>query len=199
MRSLLVKIVSILVALTASIKLVFSLKPADQGLSSWNIVLLTLAIGFSVLAISVECFDYWDSRPKRYSDAGQIRDHMFDLIKDGGRVSVFTRDLSWVDDTQMMDMLRSKAEGDNLTLVMPKRISKSEELQKAGAFVIYYGSHYTIKSRFTICNMDRVDSTVSIGRRSGKKHVIEKYEQKDGHPAYALAQDLAGVLRSAGA
>lgn len=196
MRSLLFKIASVAAALGSSIKVIWSLKEEDQALSASQVVFLTIAVGLGVLAVVLEVQDYLKSRPKRYSSEKKVRDHMYKLIKDGGNVSVFTRDLSWVNDGQMIDMLKEKAKQDSLTLVLPKPISISNELKNAGATVINYGSHYTIKSRFTICNMNRIDSTVSIGRQIGGKHVIEKYEDKDGHLAFSLAQDLAGVLRS---
>ena len=198
MRSLLFKIISICAALGSSLKVIWSLKEDGQSLSVSQVMLLTIAVVLGVLTVVLEIQDYLKSRPKRYSTEKKVRDHMYRLIKDGGNVSVFTRDLSWVNDDQMIDMLKEKARQDSLTVVLPKPISISDELKIAGATVINYGSQYTIKSRFTICNMDRIDSTVSIGRQIRGKHVIDKYEDKDGHLAFSLAQDLAGVLRSGG-
>lgn len=198
MRSLLFKIASIGAALGSSLKVIWSLKTPDQPLTASQVAFLTIAAGLGMLAVTLEIQDYLKSRPKRYSKDKQIRDHMYKLIKNGGNVSVFTRDLSWANDDQMIEMMKDKAKQDSLTVVLPKPVPISDELKDLGATVIYYGNHYTIKSRFTISNMNRVDSTVSIGRQSNGKHIIEKYENKDGHLAFSLAQDLAGVLRSDG-
>ncbi|MFF3226418.1 hypothetical protein ACFYV7_26720 [Nocardia suismassiliense] len=197
MPKLIIGVVATIITLTSGLRLVFSLKDPDQPFSMVQILLLMMFTIPGLIAMYFEIEDYRKSRPKRYSSDRDVRDHMYRLIDRGGSVSVLTRDLSWVDDSKMSDMLRHKAQRDELTLVMPRPIPVSEELKAAGARVIYYGDHYTIKSRFTICNLDRVDSTVSIGWSSGEKHVIEKYEQQGGHPAFALAQDLVGVLRLA--
>lgn len=197
MRKLIIEIVAIISTLASGLRLVFSLKDPNQPFSMLQMVLLAIFIVPGLLVILFEIEEYRTSRPRRYSSEREVRDHMYNLIDRGGSVSVLTRDLSWVDDSQIREMLRHKAQRDELTLIMPKLIPMSEELEAAGAHVIYYGDHYTIKSRFTICNMDRVYSTVSIGGSSGGKLIIEKYEQRDGHPAFALAQDLVSVLRLA--
>ncbi len=141
-----------------------------------------------------EVVAYVNSLPKRLRTVRKIRDYMFDWIKNGGSVCVFSNDLSWVNDAEMKRMLGSKAARNELSICIPKMIPVAEQLRSEGAKVhVYPTLRYVPKSRFTIINLGRADAQVAIGRRIGRVHCIEEFAEAS-HPAYSMAHDLVEII-----
>ena len=127
-------------------------------------------------------------------DRAGIRDYMFRWIKNGGRVAIWTRDMSWVNDQEMKNMLRGKAEADELIVCLPRETTLSQWLGSAGAEVIAYGSLESPTSSFTIVNYDRNGSRVAVGRPEGSLHIIQEFSVSDAH-VFQLANDLVRLVR----
>jgi hypothetical protein len=119
---------------------------------------------------------------------------MFQWISRGERVAIFSRDMSWVDDDQMRELLRTKARRHELILCTPRAIELSGELSQLGAEVHNYQElDYTPTARFTIINVGQHDSQVAIGRKIGGIHTIQ--EATSGHdPLFAVADDLLSIV-----
>lgn len=198
MRALLIKLVTILVSLGASVRLVLSFKDPTTSISIWQAAGILLIVALTAILLFTEIQDYRKSRIKVLKSETQIRDFMYDLVSNGNRVCIFTRDMSWAHDKNMKDMLTNKARAGDLTLVMPGPTELSTMLQKESATVHYYGTATPpTKTRFTITNVDRAEVRITIGRNEGtKRHTIETFAEQHGHPAYSLAQDLASLLRA---
>jgi hypothetical protein len=118
---------------------------------------------------------------------------MYNWIEKGGRVQIFSRDLSWAQDRKMKAMLREKARKRELCLCLPQSIPLVDELEPAGAEVTLYPElDYIPQSRFTMVNWGRMDQRVAIGRLVDDAHVIEELSNKD--VAYFVAKDLIEIL-----
>lgn len=120
---------------------------------------------------------------------------MFRWIKKGGRVTIFTRDMSWArNDKDIKDMLLQKAINNELTIILAKNKGFTEYLEKNGANIYTYGEFgYTPNSRFTIVRTGRIDSKVAIGKEQNGKHFIEEFSSSDGYQ-FPIANDLAKFL-----
>jgi hypothetical protein len=153
-----------------------------------------LAFGFATLVSDARM--YLRATPLRLGSDKSIRDYMYNWIDKGARVAVFSHDLSWVVDDEMRAMLRRKAEGGELALVMPTATIESDALRASGAELLNYSEFgYTIKSRFTIVNLDRADARVAIGHRvSNTRHDIQEFSA-GVDPAYYLALDMVELIR----
>ena len=177
------------------VALVASLKPSDAAFTGWQYVLLTSFTIFGLLDFVFTTADYLRGRSTRLKSERSIRDYMFRWISTAGKVEIFSRDLSWVDDDEMEALLQRKAARSELTLVIPAAIPLSAELLAAGATVLTYPDlNYAMQSRFTVINSGRTDTAVAIGRTQNGVHLVEEFRAESGDPAFYLAQDLATVM-----
>ena len=164
----------------------------------WGIALLALAAIFAVSLALFEIFERPHRRIFRKDDATGILNYMHDWIEHGGRVAIWTRDMSWANNDKTRQLLELKAQRQELLILLPSPNPLSQQLSTSGAEVIYYGLDRidSPASRFTITNFGRDGGSVAVGRARGDTHVIDEFY--DGiHPAYHIASDLIALARSA--
>ena len=123
-----------------------------------------------------------------------IRNYMFRWIKNGGRVAIWTRDMSWVSDKEMTNMLVGKAKAGELIVCLPEGNDLSDSLRLEGAEVIAYGVVNTPSSSFTIVNYERDGSRVAVGRPDGNLHIIQEFSVSDS-PILQLTNELVRLVR----
>lgn len=194
MALLLVRLFAVWGSGASLVGVILALKPANASFSVGQWSFLVLGIVLTVGVSIAEVVAYVNSLPKRLRTVRKIRDYMFDWIKNGGSVCVFSNDLSWVNDAEMKRMLGSKAARNELRICIPKMIPVAEQLKSEGAKVhVYPMLRYVPKSRFTIINLGRADAQVAIGRRIGRVHCVEEFAEAS-HPAYSMAHDLAEII-----
>ncbi|XXY48536.1 hypothetical protein WME91_51890 [Sorangium sp. So ce269] len=127
-----------------------------------------------------------------------VRDYMYDWIRRGGQVAIWTRDHSWVDDDEMRQLLFAKARKKELIICLPNMTPFCHELKKEGADVYAYGSVDGLPStRFTVANFSHADSSVAIAAAvlGVRDHVIEEYDTGKDVTA-ALAYDVIRLGRA---
>jgi hypothetical protein len=189
-----VRLLSILGSSASLVGLVFMFNPTGRGFSVIESVLLGAGIALTVIAVALEITDYLNHRPKVLKTKKQIRDYMFRWIDSGGKVCIFSNDLSWVDDEEMVLMLTRKAAKDELQICVPTMIPIVESLKEAGAMILTYSALKVVpQSRFTIINSGRMDAQVAVGRRLDGEHVVEEFGAGD-HPVFAVASDLVDIV-----
>jgi len=122
---------------------------------------------------------------------------MHDWIQHGGRVAIWTRDMSWAQNAQTRRLLREKAERTELILCLPEPNELARELSAAGAEICAYGAQHleSPASRFTIAFFGRAGSRVAVGHAAGDAHVIDEFDAGD-YPAFYLAEDLVALVRA---
>lgn len=175
--------------------LAVALWPETGMISATQGAVLGIVAAVLLAGVSADFIQYMRHRPKRYKTARQINDYMYRWISTGGRVVIFTRDMSWANEPRIKDLLLNKARSEELTICLPDPIPLSQELEAAGASIATYaGVGHVPLSRFTIINADRMDAHVAIGRRIKNRHVIEEYSA-GSHPVFAVAKDLVEIVR----
>jgi hypothetical protein len=122
---------------------------------------------------------------------------MHEWIEHGGRVAIWTRDMSWAQNPETRRLLTEKARRNELILCLPELNELASELTRAGAEVCAYGASLleSPSSRFTIAFLGRDGSRVAVGRAQGDAHVIDEFSV-GGHPAFHLAADLVTLVRA---
>ena len=176
------------------IPLIFS----SQDISVWELVPIVAAVILLVLMVVAAIIVLKSDVPTRrykFNDKEGIRNYLFNWIKSGRRVVIWTRDMSWMDDEEMTQMLQSKAQAHELILCLPREIEKSDDLKKHGAEVFAYGTLDAPESRFTIVNYGQAGSRVAIGRRRDSLHIIQEFSGTDEHPAFHMARDLVRLVQ----
>jgi len=189
MGNLVSKFIATLGTFGPMVAFIASLTHSGKGLSAWQVSLVTV---FIVAGASRAYLDVREYRSRRQVSLKrrQIRDYMYRWIDRGGKVAIFSRDLSWVADNDLRDLLRSKAVADSLMLFVPRPTQLSTELHELGAATYYY-PHYVLRSRFTVINVGRADTAVAIGRTIGDTHVVEEYSSG---PVHDLTQNILGLM-----
>ena len=130
----------------------------------------------------------------RADDEIGIRGYLMRWIKNGGRVAIWTRDMSWAEDAEMKEMLRSKAQSRELIICLPDETEATVNLRNHGADVIAYGAWDSPLTSFTIANYGRAGSRVAVGRRKGNLHIIQEFSA-EAHSAFDMARDLVTLVR----
>jgi hypothetical protein len=188
------RIISWIGSVASVIGLVATVWPKNQPFTA----VLGFLIGIAVFSFGTMLFfdirDYKRAFPRALKTSQEIGRYMFGWISKGGRVAIFTRDMSWAKDPQLRDLLLTKARHDELTVCLPSKIPLAEELERNGAHVLAYEElGYVPQSRFTIINKDRMDARVAVGRSLERGHVIEEFSAGD-HPVFSVANDLVEIV-----
>lgn len=171
--------------------------PSPKDLPAWVVALLVFAVFCLSLLIFLELAGYRDHRVFAKNDADGIKKYMHDWIEPGGRVAIWTRDMSWAQNRETRSLLTEKARRNELILCLPEPNELAEELSEAGAEVCAYGSGIleSPASRFTIAFSGRDGSRLAVGRAVGDTHVIDEFSAGE-HPAFHLAADLVSLVRA---
>ena len=113
---------------------------STDNIEWWMIALGTVFVVTFLVLIMFAFKSETTTRIYQLEDHQGIRDYMFRWIKNGGRVVIWTHDMSWVNDREMSQMLRAKAESRELIICLPEKVDKTDYLEKRGAEVIAYGT-----------------------------------------------------------
>ncbi|MFF2480446.1 hypothetical protein [Paenibacillus sp. NPDC058071] len=193
---MLLRIYSQLGTLASLIGVIFLLpKKSGEGTSVWIIIFSVVAVIAFIISIFLEIKLHQKLTGKKVGGTRNIRDYMYDWISKPGVAFIFTRDLSWVNDDEMKEMLRRKANNNELHICMADRNSIASELENSGAKIYTYSSlNYTLKSRFTFMNIDRADCRVAIGKEINGVRYVEELTSSNA-PHYWVLNDLMEILR----
>jgi hypothetical protein len=173
-----------------------SLVPKGATWPWWAYTLLVASVGFLAVLVFLELAGRRGRTVCSTKDTSAIRKYMHDWIEHGGRVAIWTRDMSWAQNIETRQLLVAKAARSELILCLPQMSELSRELRDAGAEVCVYGSDLleAPASRFTITFVGRDGSRVAVGRAEGNTHVIDEFTSGE-HPAFYLASDLIALAR----
>ena len=171
--------------------------PDIEEIPWWGIALFVLAAFFAGTLAMLEMSERPKRRIFRKQDTAGILKYMHDWIKHGGRVAIWSRDMSWANNEETKQLLELKARRHELLLFLPSANPLSRQLASSGAEVIHYGATRLESpgSRFTITHYGRDGSSLAVGWARGDTHVIDEFHASD-HPAYHIAADLVALARS---
>jgi len=191
------KLIGYLGSVASLMALFLIFAPSPKSLPWWGTLLLVIAALSCIWFLYVEISSNAKRRVFRNSDKEAIKDYMHNWIQHGGRVAIWTRDMSWAEGPDTRSLLRQKAKASELILCLPEENKLSKDLSLAGAEVCAYGK--TIlelpASRFTISGFGRDGARVAVGRGEGDNHVIDEFNSRSS-PAFFLAEDLVQIVRA---
>ena len=179
---------SIAGAFLSGIGIIVSLLVSSNHFPGWVWVPLAALFVLIVLATFLVLKAEATTRVYQADDESSIRSYLVRWIKNGGRVAIWTRDMSWAEDAEMKDLLHLKARSQELIICLPSETETTEKLRKYGAEVVAYGVWDSPNVSFTIANYGRAGSRVAIGRRKGNLHVIQEFSAEE-HSAFDMAHD----------
>jgi hypothetical protein len=191
------KLVALVASFASIAGLLVAFLPSPKDLPWWAVILLVVAVFAFIVLVVLEFFDRRGRRVYAKSDAQGIKRYMHEWIEHGGRVAIWTRDMSWARNPDTQQLLTEKARRNELILCLPAVDGLAADLAKAGAEVCAYGATLleSPASRFTIAFFGRDGSRVAVGRAEGDTHVIDEFSA-GSHPAFHLAADLVTLARA---
>lgn len=174
--------------------LYFTLVPLDHQRPNWHWILLGASILATVVLILNEFLEYRRFAPKTYKSQGKIDSFMCKWVSGGGRVAIFSRDMSWARVDPIRAILRKKAEQNELIVCLEHPNELTIELEALGAEIVTYQNlNHIPRSRFTIVDYGREGARVAVGVHENSGHVIQEF-RSGHHPFYAVAEDLVKFL-----
>ena len=198
--ALTVKLVLIFLSMVALLATVYPLVDIDKLTPASASVISTVGVILFFLYVFLVSYEIYVAEGKRVfkqSDPDSIRNYMLHWIAYGGRVAIWTRDMSWAKDDKSKNLLREKAENGELIICLPSHTDFSIELETKGAQVYVYGQELLSdpSARFTIAFYGRDGSKVAIGRAQADKQVVEEFSS-GAHPSFQLAYELVQIAKS---
>jgi hypothetical protein len=194
-RDLTILLVTLIASYASIVGLAYPFLPPFEKFPWWGTGLALIALILAVTLVVLEIKTNISRTVFRKSDVVGIRNYMHNWINNGGRVAIWTRDMSWAQNPATQALLTQKAKAGELIICMPEMKSLAEHLEKAGAEIYVYPTDgYEPASRFTITEFARAGSRVAVGRGKGDLHLIETFDSGD-HPSFYLAQDLINLVR----
>lgn len=195
-----VKLVLIFLSLLALLASLYPLIDEEKITPAIASVISIVGVVLFFLYSFLIFFEFYTAEGKRVfeqSDADSIRNYMLHWIAYGGRVAIWTRDMSWAKDSKSRSLLLDKAKNDELIICLPVHTPFSEELEQAGAKIYVYGTELLSEpsARFTIAYYGRDGSKVAIGRARADQHIIEEFNS-GSHPAFHLAHELVQIAKN---
>ena len=154
------------------------------------IILVIVAVARAILA-----WPEWPIRTYLVNNQAGISRYLYRRIDSGGRIVLWTRDMSWAEGEKMAELLRRKAQRDQLIICLPRETQKSDELKQIGAEVFAYGTDHATDYRFIIINYGQDGSRVAMVRPGANIHWIQEYAAGDEHPAFHMAHDLVRMVQ----
>jgi hypothetical protein len=184
-------------SLASIVGLLVPFLPPVKDLPWWAVALSVSAVFFFFVLVALEFLNRGSRRVYAKDDADGIKRYMHEWIEPGGRVAIWTRDMSWAHNPETRTLLTEKARRHELILCLPTLNDFATTLANAGAEVCAYGAALleSPASRFTIVSFGRDGSRVAVGRAEGDTHVIEEFSA-GSHPAFHLAADLVALARA---
>lgn len=191
------KLVALVASFASMAGLLIAFLPSLKDLPSWAMAVLVIAVVAFIALVVLEFTDRRGRRVYAKGDTQGIKRYMHSWIEHGGRVAIWTRDMSWAQNPDTQALLTEKARRGELILCLPQINSLAKDLSTAGAEVCAYGARFleAPAARFTIVFFGRDGSRVAVGRAEGDTHVIDEFSAGD-HPAFHLAADLVTLARA---
>ena len=195
-RDLLFRLISLAASYASIVGITVPFLPAPREMPWWMIALFSLSLLSLLVLIVLEIKTRKGRRMYMKRDRESIRKYMHAWISHGGRVAIWTRDMSWTENAETKRLLLQKARAKELIICLPQETPFAKQLKDEGAEVCAYdGSGYDPSSRFTITEFKRVGSRVAVGHAAGEFHIIDEFNSAD-HPAFYLAEDLVALVHA---
>src|SRR6266851_6672972 len=103
------KLVALVASFASIVGLLAAFLPSPRDLPWWAVALLVAAVFFLVVLVAFELLDRRGRRVYAKSDTDGIKHYMHNWIQHGGRVAIWTRDLSWAENPETRRLLAEKA------------------------------------------------------------------------------------------
>lgn len=173
------------ISLLCAVVSLFSLRLLSVD-ASWIITIV--AILLFVLYVIIQITQYNNARGDTHivthDSKDKVNAYLFNWLNGGSRAVIFTRDLTWADESdQIRSVLEKKAKKNELSICLYKSTSTTEILKKYGAEIIEHGLPANrLKSRFIIIDYGTNNPRVTVGIPKGNGMFQNEKYTVDANP-----------------
>lgn len=197
------KIIQLLVTHFASFASIISLYlfyvPASARLFGWDWVIIFVSAFALGTGVFIELREQYRLEPKLYksNEKFKIEKYMLKWLQKGSRCVIVSRDLSWANTKDTIEILYKKSRSTELTIFVEKHNDLTYSLLANGADIYEYGMFNTVpKTRFTIIDYGKDGCRVAVGYPTARGHAIREYGSGE-HPFFALSDDFIKFMIAA--
>lgn len=191
------RIIANFAAFCSILGLYFSVSPisVEKSLIEQSILIASAIFITYVLVVDI-CAAIRENR-KQYPKQNDINEYMKKWVGQQGRTVILTRDMSWSNTKDVQQILKAKAQSNELTILIETKTELTKELEEFGGNIVEYGRHgFVPRTRLTVCDYERHGSRIAVATKKSGKHIISELDE-DNEPAFSLAHDLVRILLNA--
>lgn len=166
-------------------------------------IIITVVAVLSILYIRLQLSDFKNRKKARHilETEQEANAYLKQWIgTNSGHVFIYTNDMSWAENPELMKLLKKKARASNLTICLRKSTQEAQTLQEAGAKLYILSNHDEVHSRFIIVNYNDPNPRVSVYKRDDHEGFInEQYDTQSNPAVVTVFMDLAKLSVSTAA
>lgn len=172
-------------------------KPEIQGAVTCGVIILSICY----IVVQIHSFKKFNCNSSIHNTQEGVNKYLLNWLKKGGRTVIFTRDLTWVNierTPEIFEILKKKAENDELIICLYRKTEVTNELNKLGAKIyVHELSESQLKSRFTIVDYGTNNPKITVGTRNNNgQFVNERYDMNSNPNACHAFIELFELIKS---
>ena len=168
--TLIYNILLLTISLFCAIISLFSLEFFSQD-ANWIIVVVSVVLYVVYIFLQIKQYRDLtnDDHIVTHDSKEKVNAFLHKWLLAGGRTIIFTRDLSWADESsEIRKVLEKKANKKELTICLFRSTQTTDKLKSLGAQIIVHGlPENRLKSRFIIVNYGTTNPRVTVGTPKG--------------------------------
>lgn len=194
-------IFNILFALTGWVSAIFSISKFDSLKENVKSSILCIVVMLSFVYVVIQLYSLHKTtfNSSIHNSSKKVNKYLLDWLNKGGRTVIFTRDLTWADESaDILKTLEKKARTHDLTICLYRHTETTKHLRDEGAEVYIHNlPENQLKSRFTIIDYGKSNPRITVGtRNSNGQFVNERYDMKTNPNACTAFIELFELVKS---
>lgn len=172
-----------------------TLEPTNQMLLIFVIGILCIAY----IILQIHSFYKTGLNSSVHKTKEEVNKYLLDWLNKGGRTVIFTRDLTWADESiEIRKKLEEKARAGALTICLYRNTSTTDYLKGLGAEIYIHNlTENQLKSRFTIIDYGKNNPKITVGTRNNAGlFVNERYDMQTNPNACNAFIELFELVKS---
>jgi len=165
-------------------------------LNWWKTTIIIFGVCCAIGIIIYSIIEYYREKPIVCKNDSETQEYLKDWINTDGKVTVLSRDLSWVDNNIKAIM---KGKCADINIFAQKETSLTKELIASGCNVNYYGNNFEPKSRFTVIRANKISKQIAMSteiksKMRNKRIIHETKNLLYDEWLHSLSDDIINLL-----
>ena len=192
---------SIIFTLAGWVSSIFSLFKLEHFKPESRMAIIIIVVFLSVIYIGTQLYSLYKTgfNSSIHNTKQEVNKYLLDWLNKGSRTVIFTRDLTWADESaDILNILEKKARNKELTICLYRNTDTTNRLRALGAEVYVHNlSENQLKSRFTIIDYGKSNPKITVGTRNNSgQFVNERYDMRTNPNACTAFIELFELVKN---